>query len=157
MNGNRSNYTKRTLEGKIYRTPAFVIISLFAAAAMVLFLFAGLIFLILGGGSLSGELDGVTYKYFGLTHDGNATLGTFRCSDGSGGSVAGDRVKFKDGSVYEGELSGILFEGWASMPRAQSIPVRLWVCTVTVTAPLLRIPQPSAQAGIIMSTPSLPA
>lgn len=111
MNGNRSNYTKRTLEGKIYRTPAFVIISLFAAAAMVLFLFAGLIFLILGGGSLSGELDGVTYKYFGLTHDGNATLGTFRCSDGSGGSVAGDRVKFKDGSVYEGELSGILFEG----------------------------------------------
>ena len=114
MTGHYRNGGKMSFSERIYRTPALYVVSLFVAAALALFLLVTLIFFICGGGAFTNEIDGVTYKYFGLSNDGVPTLGTFKCSDGSGGSVSGGKVRFKDGSVYEGGLSGLSFEGQGS-------------------------------------------
>lgn len=111
MNNGITRGRKRNLEDCIYRTPVVRIVAVFSAAAVALFALTAIIFLICGGRLITSQLDGATCRYFGLVWGDVPVLGTFRSTDGTGGSVAGDRVKFKDGSVYEGELKLLSFEG----------------------------------------------
>ena len=111
MNRSDTRSAKMSLFDRVYRTPAVYVISICVAAAVALFLFCTLIFFICGGGSHTYEIGGVTYNYFGFSRRDVPVFGTFKCSDGSGGSVSGGKVRFKDGSTYKGGLSGLSFEG----------------------------------------------
>lgn len=102
---------KRNLEDRIYRTPVIRIVAVFSAAALALFALVTVIFLICGGRLLTSQNGDVTTRYFGLVWGDVPVLGTFRCTDGSGGSVSGDRIKFNNGSVYEGDFKLLTFEG----------------------------------------------
>lgn len=103
---------KMSLEERIYRAPVINVIAICSAAALGLCLLVTVIFLICGGTfyTVSGE-DGATYRYIGIMRGDVPTLGIFRGTDGSGGSINGDKIKFKDGSVYEGGIRFLDFEG----------------------------------------------
>ena len=111
MDNQMSRGRKRSLEDRIYRTPLIRIVLVFSAAAVALFVLLSVIFLLLGGRLITTQSDGITSRYFGIMWGDVPVFGTFSRTDGSGGSIAGDRVSFKDGSVYEGELKLLTFEG----------------------------------------------
>ena len=94
-----------SLGERIYRTPELHVIAAGCIAAVALFLILTLLFFILGGTFYTETTeDGITYRYFGLMNDNSPVWGTFKGTDGSGGSVFGKKVKYKDGSVYRGKL-----------------------------------------------------
>ena len=103
--------SKMSIEERIYRTPVVHVIGICAAAAASLFLVLTILFFICGGCFLTDNGDGVTTRYFGIMKGDVPTLGVFRATDGTGGRINGDRVKFKDGSRYEGGLYFLDFSG----------------------------------------------
>ena len=107
-----SSRGKPSLEEKIYRAPVINVVSMFSCLAVALVLLLAIIFFILGGSFLTdhGE-DGTLYRYVGLMRGDVPYFGVFKGTDGTGGRISGDKVKFNDGSVYEGELRFLKFHG----------------------------------------------
>ena len=94
----------------IYNAPMLQVIAVFAAAAVAVCLIVGLIMLILGFGFVTETVDdGRTVKYFGIIRDGTPTFGWLCDSDGNRGFVSKNGIKYKDGSRYEGDLSGFYY------------------------------------------------
>ena len=103
------------LVDRIYRPPAVIVAALFGAAGLAVSLIALLLSLIFGL-RIYGDVDalGRELRYFGFMRGGEPTLGTLYLPDGERGRVRGDRIKFTDGTVYEGDLDGLLFDGKGS-------------------------------------------
>lgn len=102
---------KLTAEEMIYRTPMVYVVSFSAAAALALCLIGALLMLILGFGFVTTEVDGVEIRYFGVMRDGTPSFGWMRDSEGNRGFISGNRVKYSDGSRYEGERVGFYYSG----------------------------------------------
>lgn len=107
--GRREN---QSLSERIYHTPAVIVAALFGAAGLAVSLIAFLIALILGL-RIYGDVNaaGESIRYFGLMKGETPVFGTIYLPDGEKGSVRGDKVRFSDGSRYEGEMDGLLFGG----------------------------------------------
>ena len=110
---------KRGLFDRIYRTPAVIVAALFSGAAVAVSIVAFLLALILGLRIYTDvDASGNELRYFGFMRGGEATFGTIYTPDGEQGRVRGNRVKFSDGSLYEGSLDGLIFEGDGSFTDA---------------------------------------
>lgn len=62
--------------------------------------------------------DGRSFSYFGFMWGGTPTAGKWNCSDGTSAKVGGGKVKYSDGSVYEGNLQGFLKNGQGTLTLA---------------------------------------
>ena len=102
---------KMTVEERIYKTPMVYVVSFSAAAALALCLVAALIMLILGFGYVTTTVNDTEIRYFGIMRDGTPTFGWLRDSEGKRGFIVGGRVKYSDGSRYEGEMVGFYYNG----------------------------------------------
>ena len=110
---------KQGLFDRIYRTPAIIVAALFGGAAVAVSIVALLLALILGL-RICNDVDasGRKLSYFGFIKGGDATLGTIYTPEGERGRVRGDRIRFTDGTIYEGSLDGLVFDGEGSFTDA---------------------------------------
>ena len=101
-----------TLSEKIYRTPAVVIAGICAAAGLAFCLLVFLISLIFGLRIYGDQdADGERLRYFGIMRGDAPVQGTLYLPDGEKGRVSGKKIRFSDGSRYEGGMDGLLFDG----------------------------------------------
>lgn len=101
-----------TLSEKIYRTPAALIVGICAAAGLAFCLVVFLISLIFGLRIYGDyDADGARLRYFGIMKGDVPVSGTIYLPDGEKGSVNGEKIRFSDGSRYEGGMDGLLFDG----------------------------------------------
>lgn len=108
----RGRSEARTMSEKIYRTPAVIVAAFSAAAGLVVCLLAFLIALMLGLRIYNDSNEaGEAIRYFGLMRGDTPVFGTVFLPDGEKGRVRGDKIKFTDGTRYEGGLNGLLFDG----------------------------------------------
>lgn len=100
------------LEEKLYKIPMIYVIAGAAASALAICLLTAIIMLICGFGYRAEVLEGGSeVRYFGVMRDGAPSFGWLRFEDGTKGFVAGGKIKYSDGSRYEGGLSGFYYNG----------------------------------------------
>lgn len=82
------------------------------AAALGLFVFAVIILLLTGLRFVKTDNEKSTdYRYFGWIYGGVPAAGFLHGTDGTVATVSGERVRYSDGSVYRGKLSGFMKQG----------------------------------------------
>lgn len=100
------------LSDRLYRTPVSVVVGLFAAVGFLLCLLTFLLALIFGLRFYSDKnADGEVLRYFGFLKGDTPVYGTVYLPDGERGRVLREKVRFSDGSRYEGKMDGLLFDG----------------------------------------------
>ena len=111
-----SQSAKMKLSDRLYRTPAVIVAGYFAAAGLALCVFIFLLALIFGLRIYKDtDPSGEAIRYFGLMKGDTPVYGTVYLPDGEKGRVRPGRIRFSDGSRYEGHMDGLLFDGQGSL------------------------------------------
>ncbi len=83
-----------------------------AALGALVFVAVALLMLLTGTRFVSLESEnGTDYRYFGWIYSGRPALGRLHGSDGTVAGVAGWRIYYSDGSVYDGETLHFMKQG----------------------------------------------
>ena len=110
--GARRAGEKLPISDRIYRTPALTVVGISVAAA-VIFSTVILVVALICGLTIHSETDpnGEKISFFGIMDKNTAKYGILYLPDGENARISGEKVRFSDGSRYEGGMYGLLFDG----------------------------------------------
>ncbi len=90
-----------------------------AALGALVFVAVAVLMLLTGARLVSTEAEnGTDYRYFGWIYGGRPALGRLHGSDGTVAGVAGWRIHYSDGSVYDGETLQFMKQGNGTLTYA---------------------------------------
>ncbi len=99
-----------------YKLPSLAEMLKAAALGALVFVAVVLLMLLTGARLVSLESEnGTDYRYFGWIYGGRPALGRLHGSDGTVAGVAGWKLYYSDGSVYDGETSQFMKHGSGSL------------------------------------------